>query len=505
MADPLPAEWLALWVLFLLFALVGRRDRRLLYRLPALGAAVALLTAAGLLGGSALLRSPPGPSVRAIIVALAGVFAGGCAIPSLLCWLRAGTRLDLPRWRRALRPNRWTLGCLALGLLAAGTSFGLGRAVVARWPYRDDVTLFETDAPVYFRYLTGTAAGEHPITHKHPLYLLFAQPPYRLAAAVLAPPHAALVPAALASAAALLLAAGYFRAVTGSSALALLLAATLGASTAHTVFGALPETYAPSAAGLILLHWLLARRSAARVRLRHEVPAAALAIGTTATHVVTAAVCFFSGRLHGLRRRVTVRWAASVVTLLCFLLVLQQALIPAAATAPAGALRGEARYLRPEGNLAGATVNVLRGFLADNVVAPGLTVRPDTEGHRGLHLGPHPSWWSRATLAAWWLALASAVGLILTRTAARRPTLWAALICLLATAGLHLFYGNAHVFLFSCTFTFYLFAIVAHGWRTLPRRRATLAAAALALLVTANTARFWGQLFDVLGALPAPP
>jgi hypothetical protein len=334
------------------------------------------------------------------------VVAGGLAMPLLTCWLRAYLRQDLPRCASCLRAvPAWPALCLALATLATTTYFLLARAVVARWGFCDDFTLFESDAPLYVHLMSGDVVGEHAITLKHPLFILLTRSLY-LAAQPLSGMHTPVLLNALAGGAALALAAAYFHAITGSRALALLLAVTLGISTAHLVFAALPETYAFSAAGLILLHLLLAARPRHHVRLRHEVPAAALAIGITLTHIATAVVCFFAARAWRSGWRASPRWAAGVLALLAVGLVVQTALVPASAIAnSAGAVRAEQRHMTGELTppITRAAYNVARGMLAENVVAPGLVVRADTDAHVGLHLGRYDSALGRICMATWWL------------------------------------------------------------------------------------------------------
>jgi hypothetical protein len=487
--------WLWLWVLFALATLLARRDRRLLYRLPLAGGVATLLAGAGTLAAWSLGM----PDSRWPHLVL--VVAGGLAMPLLTCWLRAYLRQDLPRCASCLRAvPAWPALCLALATLATTTYLILGRAVVARWGFCDDVTLFESDGPLYVRLMSGDVVGEHAITLKHPLFILFTRSLY-LAAQPLSGMHTPVLLNALAGGAALALAAAYFHAVTGSRALALLLAVTLGISTAHLVFAALPETYAFSAAGLILLHLLLAVRPRHHVRLRHEVPAAALAIGITLTHAVTAAVCFFAARAWRSGWRASPRWAAGVLALLAVGLVVQTALVPASAVAnAAGAVRAQQRHMTGELTppITRAAYNVARGMLAENVVAPGLVVRADTDGHLGLHLGRYDSALGRVCLVFWWLLLAVAAALLCCRRTTRRPTLWAALVCLAGSAILHRFYGNAHVFLFSGTFTFYLFAVLAHALRVLDRRGACVLVAVLLVPLAVNNMHFCRQWLRLL-------
>lgn len=510
MASAAGAELLAVWGLFALVGLLARRDRRLLRRLPVAGLVVALGVGAAYLVITLAMQlfrrrvgDAAGTAFDPRVPHFLTILAGGFAIPTLLTWIRAYAKLDVPRWWRRVRTERaWTVACLALGLAGAGVYYTLGRLVVDRWNYSDEITLFESDGPLYVRFMNDTATAEYPVTHRHPLYVALARGLFRIAQVLVGAQCAPLLVNALFGGVGVALAAAYFRAVIGARGPALLLAATLGVSTAHLVFGAIPETYALSAAGLILLHWLLAKRSCGTVRLRHEVPAAVFAIGATTTHAFTAAVCFLTARPRRAWRRLLVGWAAAAVTVLAMCVTIQGVLIPATATYPdGGALGGEARYLRADsrGSLGGAVWNLGRGLLAENVVAPGVTVRLDADSRVGLRLGSYDHWLGRACVVVWWCGLAAAGGVILACRRTRRPTLYAALLCLAATALLHLFYGNAHVFLYSCTFTFYLFAAAAHALVVVPRRPACVLLAAFTLLLLSNNARFCAAWLQVLG------
>ena len=512
MANAAGAELLAVWGLFALVGLLARRDRRLLRRLPVAGLVVALSVGAAYLIialGVQLFRRRVGDTPDAPfelrVPHILTILVGGFAVPMLLTWFRAYAKLDVPRWWRRIRTERgWVVACLGLGLAGAGAYYTLGRLVVDRWNYSDEITLFESDGPLYVRFMSDTATAEYPVTHRHPLYVLLVRGLFWITQVFVGAQHAPLLVNALFGGAGLALAAAYFRVVIGARGPALLLAMALGGTSAHLVFGAIPETYTLSAAGLILLHWLLARRSGGTVRLRHEAPAAVFAIGATTTHVFTAAVCFLASRSRRAWRRPLVRWAAAAVTILAIGVAIQGALIPATVEYPdAGALRGEARYVQadPRGSLGRGFWNLGRGLLAENVVAPGVALRPDTDGHLGLRLGSYDHWLGRACVVVWWCGLAAAGGVILAYRQTRRPTLYAVLVCLAAAALLHLFYGNAHVFLYSCTFTFYLFAVAAHALAVVPRRPACVLLAAFTLLLLSSNARFCAVWLEVLGGV----
>ncbi|MFH1746556.1 MAG: hypothetical protein ABIG44_05860 [Planctomycetota bacterium] len=497
MLNPIGAEWLTLWGVLAVLVLLTRRDRRLLYWGPIWGVGAVLVA----LTVWILIRIwlSPGSIVTGLSVLVA--VGGGCAIPMLICWGRAYWQWDIGRLWQAVRRNwGWCMAYGGLGLLAAGAYLALGCAVVERWGYSDEITLFESDGPLYARYMNATATAEFPVTHKHPLYVLLARGIY-LAATLASPRCAPLVSSALAGGVALVFAVAYFRRVTGSGLLGLMLAGGLGISSAHLVFAALPETYAASAVGLILLHWLLAGNVRGGARPRHLVPAAVFAIGMTSTHVFTAVVCFLLGRGRHQRFRPGLRWGTGVVALLGLLLTVQAVLIPATLAYDNNAsLARETHYFDVHWPAAWgpAVWNVLRGVLAEGVVGPRLSVYPDSAGHTGLHPGVYRGWLAWSGLAVWWMVLALAIVWLLARRAWRSTTLWAASVCLVGTAGLHIFYGNQHVFLFGTTFVFYLFAIVAHGLARMPRCWAVPLAGILLLVLAANNLWFCGHWLELL-------
>jgi hypothetical protein len=102
----------------------------------------------------------------------------------------------------------------------------------------------------------------------------------------------------------------------------------------------------------------------------------------------------------------------------------------------------------------------------------------------------------------WAAGLLGAAVVAFTRRGLRRPTFWAALACLCGTSVFHLFYGNDYIFLYSCTFVFYLFAIVAHAAAGVPRRWLTPAVIAFGLLLLVNNAAFLERVLQALDALP---
>jgi hypothetical protein len=494
------AFWLILWAPAAVIALLWRRDRRLAYFAPSAGAA--LLFAGLTLSALGWLN----PSGLAAITAISGVGA----FPLLAAWVRAYVRRDLPAFAAGLRRSSgWVAGCLVLAFLAACGYYLLGRAIAQRWGFRDDLTLFDSDAPRYLRLIAG-GVGETPVVHKHPAYVLLAGSMMRVLRA--AGREAPLLVNAAAGAVAVLLATVYFRRITGSRTLAVLLGAGLGISAGHLVFGAIPETYAWSAMGLALMHLVLAGckgralAGAGRqevVRSRHVVPAAVLAIGVTVTHLVPASFCYALGRRGWWRWRRFRFWLAAVATNLALLVALQNAFFASASGLPdlrPGLLAAEKRYLTEPrvGVVPEALVNVFRGVFAESVAGSWPRPGRDRDGRAGVQLGAYSGALSRICVAFWWLLLAGSAAAVVMKASARGPTLVAVVLGLAFAIALHIFYGNRHVFLFACTFTFYLFALVAHGLRVLPHRPAVLGLAVWIGLCALNNGRFCARLLELL-------
>jgi hypothetical protein len=188
------------------------------------------------------------------------------------------------------------------------------------------------------------------------------------------------------------------------------------------------------------------------------------------------------------------------VTVAALPFVVQALLWPPGEGGDADVYRAEARYVTPVAVSAPgqAVWNVLRGVCAENMVGPSPIVVQNAEQDLGVRMGSYAGLLNRACAAAWLLALIAAACVVIIRRDAHRPTLWAALFCLLGSAALHTFYGNDHIFLFSCTFTFCVVAVAAHGLATIRSRWRTTVVAGVGLLVLVNNVLFCGQILDAL-------
>jgi hypothetical protein len=235
--------------------------------------------------------------------------------------------------------------------------------------------------------------------------------------------------------------------------------------------------------------------------------AGVLAVGITIASAYAALVCFFVARAGTHRARAFARWLIHIAGLVGLLLVLQSVLLPPAAlrTSDLGMYGGEQRFVarEPGARLWTITWNLARGLFAENIVGPSVTPARNVDGHPTLRMGPYDTRLSRLAVAAWLIVLAAVLGLLATRRVLRRPTLWAVLICLAGSAALHSFYGNDYVFLYSCTFTFYVAALVAHALPAVRKPWAAMVLAALAGLLLVNNVAFLGRVLQGLDSLPS--
>ncbi|HUU94939.1 MAG TPA: hypothetical protein VM487_04300, partial [Phycisphaerae bacterium] len=497
----------SIWALFVVLTVLARRDRRLLYRLPVIvvGVVAALCLARAVFEHG--FRGTQTAEFDSSFFHLMLALAGGAAIPALCSWAKAGLARDLPRLARALRGKaRWVAACLVLALAAAAAYYVYGLALARHGAFAQYDLLFDADPVRYIRLLEGTASPYEQIVQKHPLFALLERTAFFITTPIVGTENAPILVSASAGGLSLALAAEYFRLITRSQSLALALAASLGVTSGHLVFAATPETYAVSAAVLILLHLLVARGPCRGVRFRHELLAAVLATGVATTHVVVAGVCFAIAHLRTRRWRRLLRWLVCLPTVLAVPLVLQSVLVPNAVLREMHVEMSsyDLRFLEP-GVLAApghALGNVARGVFAESVVGFTPDIRTGQGRPTALAAGPYSGALARLCVFIWAAGLLSAAIVVLARRGLRRPTFWAALLCLGSTGVFHLFYGNDCIFLYSCTFTFYLFAVVAHAAASVSRRWLTPAVIAFGLLLLVNNVAFLGRVLQALDSLP---
>jgi hypothetical protein len=490
---------LSLWLFFIGLTYVARRDRRLLARCPQIGlVTVGLVIAVYLVWRLSLHPGPP-TERDALFLHTALLLGSGFAVPQLVAWGHALAVQDLPRIGRWLqRETRWVLVCGLLAVVGTGVYFAFGTRLAARGVFERYDTLFGSDPVRYARILSATARDFEYVTHKHPLFPLVGRSLDRILAPLVGETRAPLAVSSAAGGLCLALAAAYFRRITGSRLQGVLAALLLGSTAAHVVFAALPETYTLSAASLILLHLLLAQRRALALRLRHQALAAVFSVGVTATNVVPALVCF-AGRNPSCRRaRAVFRWFLASTLIGILAIAAQSALWPAALPGRApDSFASDVQSLNTAASAGTVLRNLGRGLFLENIV--GTTPRVVGAGANArLCPGLYVAWPARLT-AALWIGVAFVALLTLRRVPAeRRPTLWAAVLCLITAAAIHTFYGSEHMFLYSCTYTFYVLAVVAHALKQWKRPWANALLTLLVGAVAVQNARFAG---DILGAV----
>ena len=472
---------LAAWALGLLVLWMVRRDRRLVVRGPRRGAAVV----ATFYGGYLIWRifCVPHPLGWLDEFCLFGLPLLGSmlALPALVTWICATGMRDLPRLARHARQSAgWLVPCAVLASVAGAGYFAFGRQLESRGVLSRYEILFEAD-PI--RYQDPYELAHSNTTHKHPLLPILWYAGKESTSAFFGQRWGPLVLSCVLGGACVFLAALYFHAITRSAVLAVLGAALLGVTSAHFVFGALPESAMPIAAALILLHLGVAHAQRPSMRLRHHVLAGVLAAGVLITNAFTALICFpFLRRAP--RGAAFGRWLCAVFLLGMVGVVFQNLALPEIVINP-GLYGLEEHYVAPGLSSRQRAANLATGLLLHNVVGPPPRVESDTGW---IRTGAYTDSVSRVAVGVWALAGLFGVAGILRARAWRRPTFRAALACLAFVAAIHAVYGNASLFLYSCSFTFLVVAVLLHGYAGLPRGLAT------GLLIVTVAALAWNDM-----------
>jgi len=493
--SPIPFPF---WVAVLLLTLLVRRDRPLRVRLPLLGFAGLVTAGAVYTGWRSTLRPGELTFNDVLVLHLLWTAAGACGVLTCAAWLRALWRQDRPQlWQWARSERGWVAGSVALGALACGGYFVLGQAFAVHGVFEQYDTLYGADPGRYMHVIAGTATDNEQITHKHPLFPLVSRGLYLATLPWAGPGYAPLAVSCVGGGLCVTLAALYFRRITGSRAIGVLFAIMLGASAGHLIFCAQPETYALCAAGLVLLHLLLAESRARVPRFRHEVLAGVFAAGITITSAVPALICYLARHRAQRRWRRLVRWSATAAVVGCILVASQDVALPYTALGRAvGEYRAESAYFVRDA-ASKRLPQLARGLLLEGVVGAPPHVEATARGPM-LTAGRYSTLLS-ASVAGIWLCALAGTGVILLQTRAwRTPTLVAAAACLGFEFLLHGYYGREQLFLYACTYTFYLLAIVAHAVRYLPHRGAVGVSAALLAALLINNVQF---AETVLGSL----
>jgi hypothetical protein len=274
----------------------------------------------------------------------------------------------------------------------------------------------------------------------------------------------------------------------------------LGSTSAHLVFGSMPESWALSASALVLLHIVVAFREARALRLRHVVLATLLAAGVTITSLAPALVCFLLWQPQQRLMAVRVRWAAYCLIVGAFALGLQAVVRPQADPLEIRKYGDEGRFVEVDVPIGQRLVQLTRGLCVQNIVGFKPTV-----GHAWresvVTASADYDALGRATAMTWVGLLGMAVIRLGWVGPAAPRTLLAAVVCLALAAGLHAFYGLSNMFLYSCSFTFYVLAIFAHGLRGARPVLVLAPIVAFAALLAINNIRFAAAIVALLDAL----
>jgi hypothetical protein len=488
--------WLGSCAVALVLMRTQRRDRRFIARAPLAGAALIVSILAGYATWRIFVH--PGPVCKADGAFLRAVLAAnsGFAMPLVVPWLRALVRQDLPRLARALcARGAWTLSYMLLGLLSAVLYFLYGWQLGTRGVFEHHDALFDAD-PIYEQLFYGAAIH----THTHPLLPVIWYAGCKTAEVLAGPRWAPLAVNSAFGGVCVLLAALYFRAVTRSGLLALLGALVLACTSAHLVFAALPESWILSAALLIVLQMLVVWRESPMLRLRHAVLACVLASGITITNAGPALVCFLLWHAGRCRRGNIIRWAAYCLVFGSFLFGLQTAVRPDAEPLQPAHYFDEARFVETNVPLPQRVAGLTHGLFVQSVVGwiPAVGV---AYGRPVLRAGSAYDTLGLVTVAVWIALSLGAIGVLLQRGVWRRRTFLAAVVCLGLVAGLHSFYGLTNLFLYSCSFTFYVLAILAHSLAGIRGRGVAAILGGFWVLLAVNNARFCARIVTMLDQL----
>jgi hypothetical protein len=390
---------------------------------------------------------------------------------------------------------------MALGAACAAGYAAVGLSLAEGALMEKDDLVFQADIPRVVTELTRTA-GRHYRTKVHPAFVLLLNPPGRALRVLLGRPRlAAIVLTALAGGVAvagmreLLLGAGL------SPLLASLWALVLATSSAQIFFASIPETFAYSAASLVVLFALHAAGAPRRVL---SVAAGVVAFGMVVTNVVAVGLVELARPREGWRRLSgAAATVLAVIAIAAGLAAVQKRLYPDSIPFYSrGSLSEEPAYVQvPAGAaFAGRAAGVAAHLFLFNLAAPEVlvskadarfpvtTFAPAAPGSLRLAGGVH---------AVLWLGLLALAGSRMARgTGGRSPLLAPLALWTLFNAALHLVYGE-DLFLYTGQWTFAVLALAALAIG--PHRRLPIALAALiAAQLVANSA-FVADLARIYG------
>jgi len=338
----------------------------------------------------------------------------------------------------------------------------------------DDI-FFDADGMNYRMRLTTDTWRDYYWRSVHPFMILLFKPPVDLIAFFLKGNKlwGAYVFVALGGAACVYLAWMFIKSATGNSVYASLIAALLGLTASHLVFGSLLESYIFLAASLLLFFVLLLKDKP----LPPLIAASLVTIGITHTNFAQNVIALFAVKPN---IKQMIRFVTSVLVFLVLFTLLNNLLYPDAHPfffVPS-TLQAEQANFFPLNSL--RVVGLIRGFAFHNIVAPTpIFYDKDIPFIQFRFFKPEIEEISRYDLpvqniTVWfWLMLLILGTILFLLTIKKNQYLRLSLALaggILLNVALHLRYGK-ELFLYSQNWTYALVLFLALSWRTLGEKR----------------------------------
>ncbi len=341
---------------------------------------------------------------------------------------------------------------------------------------------FDTDISEWLaRFSSTTLQNVSIVRPVHPAVLIFIRPPVWLISLLLNGDRlqALFVVHALTGAACVFLVWLIVKRASGHTAYSLIMAALLGASSAHLLLGSILETYIYSALALLIFVFLIQHE---RTALKFTVPAGILVFGITVTNLVQTCILYF---FNDPRIRVILKYVLIVGLSIAALNLVQVWIYPNARSLfqPANLAREQYYILNPSDpswRTLGRIALIARAIPLYGVVAPtpfilmkelGVNVpnfrtyqillgQFHVAGYRGL----------ADITVKFWIVILAAAGILFALSLFRSPKQvrlpLSLLLCLGFSFGLHIVYGDDPM-LYSGDWVYALIVFVAlmlQGW-----------------------------------------
>lgn len=338
----------------------------------------------------------------------------------------------------------------------------------------DDI-FFDADGLNYRIRLTTDNWHDFYWRSVHPFMILLFKPPVDLIAFFLKGDKlwGAYVFIALGGAACVYLAWLFIKSATGNSVYASLIAALLGFTASHLIFGSLLESYIFLAASLLLFYVLLLNDKP----LPSLIVTSLVSIGITYTNFAQNVIALFAVRSN---IKQTVRFVVSVVTVFVLLTLLNNILFPDSNPLffIPSTLRAEQQNLFPFNSL--RIQALTRAFFFHNVIAPTpVFYKKDIPFIQFRFFKPEINEISRYDLfsqniAVWvWLGLLGLAGFLFLLELKKNPHLKVSIAlmgCMVLNMGLHSRYGK-ELFLYTPNWTYALILFLGLTWRKFHAQR----------------------------------